>query len=399
MAHEHPITAFAGRPAEGSSGGASSVALVASCDSSGRLLLWEGPHLRHLAAVPAAAVGSTAALAWLPLGTGVPAAVSTAREEGRQELWLAVGSGSMLQCYSIGVRPPVAVATAALPAGCSAITSLHAFNGGGGGSSSPTISNTCLLLAVCSSSTGRGSMACAWRCAVGAAPSSGAPSSMQLAPAGTVAVPLPAAVTAAALAGGDQLLVGTADGAVQLLAIVAEGRALQLQPVASVQDEGAVSAIAADEGCLHLATACGSAASVWSAATDSSNTSSADLAACGGSHYERSACVALPPGAGDATAVAWMSGTVAPCLAVATSSGSILLLSAVRGSRCSINWRWVARLPTGAGTSTAIRQLAAGSGCSSVLAAAGNQVLQLSETVCLPSAGQDGGGTTVLLGR
>lgn len=391
VAHEQPITAFAAAAnANGSGGSSSSIGLVASCDGSGRLLLWEGPHLKHLAAVPAAAVGSTAALAWLPLASPSPAAGVV--EDARREQWLAVGSGSMLQIYCVGSRQPVAVATAAVQAGCSTIKSLHAFSSSG---------SSCVLLAVCSSSAGRGCVLCGWRCSASAAASgSSTPSSMQLALAGTAAVPAAAAVSSAATAGSKQLLVGTADGSVLLLSMATDGNGVQPQPVAHVQEDGAVTVVAADEGCLHLASTTGGSVSIWSACpgdTNGSSSGSGDAApTC---HYSRAACVQLPPASGQASAAAWLCHSVAPCLAVATNNGTLLLLSAVRAGRSgSSGWQWVARLPPTAAASAGVRHLAAGSGCSTVVAVEGNQLLRMSEAVLVPGGEQEGGGTQ-LFGR
>lgn len=395
VAHEQPITAFA---ASAPSSSSSSVGLLASCDGSGRLLLWDGPHIRHLATVPAAAVGSTTALAWLPLAAPSPAA--SGADGSHREQWLAVGSGSMLQLYSVGARQPVAVATAAVPAGCSAIRSLHAFGssggGGGGGSAGGSGGSSCILLAVCSSSTGRGNVLCAWHCTAPAASNGG----VQLALAGTCAPPGALVVTAAATAGSGQLMVGAADGTVQLLSVAAAGGAMQVQAAASVQEAGPVAAVAADEGCLHIASTCGSSVSVWTAVPGRGDASGASSSgAPSGQHYAQAASVPLPAAGEQASALAWLCHSVAPCLAVATSSGSLLLLSAVRDAPCGTSaWRWVARLPPAAGLTSGIRHLSAGSGCGTVVAAVGDQLLRLSDMVLLPGSEQEGGGVQ-LLGR
>ena len=396
VAHEQRITALAASSSEdrsdscsGSSSGSSSgshhgsaaATMLASCDASGRLLVWSGAGLQHAAAVPAAAVGGAAALAWLHLAA--PGTAGTAGEHAGLH-WLAVGSGSLLQCYAVESKRAVAVTTAALPAGCSAVKSLHAVAGAAG---------TAMLLAVCSSSAGRGSVLCVWHYAAGSGAAS--PGGLQLQLAGTAPVPAASAVTTAAPAGPQQLLVGTADGQVLLLGVAASGGDVQLQQAAGLQEQGPVSAVAADEHCLHLAAAGPAGVSVWSAAADGS-AADADPSW----HYGRAASVDLPAGSGAAAALAWLRHSVAPCLVVATSAGSLLLLSTVRDGRdSSSSWRWVAQLPSVVGSNAGgVTHLAAGSSCSSVVAAAGNQLLRLSEAV-LPSADADGQRGSLLLGR
>ncbi|KAL4433701.1 hypothetical protein ABPG75_000142 [Micractinium tetrahymenae] len=429
VAHEHPITAFSASSAccssSSSSGGGGSgsrggpPALVASCDSGGQLLLWSGPRLEPLAAVPAAAVGASAALVWLPLagagsgagptadGVGQQQAQQQAQQQQAQQHWLAVGSGSMLQCYAVGSKKAVAVSTAALPAGCSSILSLHVLEG-----SSPP---SCLMLAVCSSSAGRGSVACVWRCtappgAAGPAGPAGPAGSLQLDLAGTAQVPATAAVTAAAVAGGQQIVLGMADGAVLLATLAVGSSGVQLQQSARLEEQGPVAAVAADEHCLHIASASRAGISVWAAAADSSGGDTEPTSTAW--HYSHAAHVALPAGCGAASAIAWLHHSVAPCLAVATSCNSILLLSSVRDAAgsgdtnggCGSSWQWVAALPAAVGGAAAGgMHLAAGIGGSSVVAAAGSQLLRLSEEVLVPPAGgcgaQDGGNATKLLGR
>ena len=405
IAHEQPIVAVAAKPAGSHGNSSSGLGIVASCDSSGKLLLWDGVHLKHRAAQPAAAVGSTAALAWLPL-TGPAAAPSTAatiaQDAGRQH-WLAVSSGSMLQCYLVGGRQPLAVATAAVPAGCSSIKSLHTLTSSS--SSSSIDASSCLLVAVCSSSMGRGSMLCAWRCTVGSGQASGEAAALQLQLAGAAAPPTPAAVTTAVTLGSGQLLIGTADGTVQLLAIIpgAEAGSLQLRMAAVVQDSGPVAAVAGDEGCLHLATVSSCGVTVWSVAADGNgeeaSSEGSDGAALPARHYARAACVQLPAGAGDPTAAVWVGHTVAPCLAVGTSTGSILLLAAVRDQYSRTSWQWLARVPaTNAGASGIRHLVTTGGSCGTVVAAAGDQLLRLSDAVLLSATEQESGGTQ-LLGR
>jgi len=298
----------------------------------------------------------------------------------------------MLQCYAVSSKQTVATVTVAVPAGCSSIKSLHALDG-----SHASNADSCLLLAVCSSSSGRGSTACAWCCeAIGDGVSSS--STMQLQLTGTAAIPGSAAVTAAAAAGStQQLLLGTADGMVLLLSVSTGAAGVQLQQAACLQEEGPVAAVAADEHCLHVASASQAGISVWTAAADS--TSEADPSW----HYSRAMHVPLPTGAGAATGIAWLRHTVVPCLAVATSSNSLLLLSTCRdggSSSSSSSWQWAAHLPAavGGGASGAMH-LASGSGCSSVVAAAGNQLLRLSEVVALPGSDAQPEGSTELLGR
>lgn len=406
-AHEQAIVAVAAKPAGGHGNSGSSLGIVASCDGSGKLLLWDGLHLRHRAAQPAAAVGSTAALAWLPL-TGPPAAPSTAagiaEDAGRQH-WLAVGSGSMLQCYLVGSRQPLTVATAAVPAGCSSIKSLHTLTSDS--SSSTTAGTSCMLLAVCSSSTGRGSMLCAWRCTASSGQAGGEAAALQLELAGAAAPPTPAAITAASAApGGGQLLVGAAEGTAQLLSVVptAEAGGLQLRVAAAVQDSDPVSAVAGDEGCLHLATVSSSGVTVWSVAADgdgddTSSSVGSSNAAQPARHYARAARVQTPAGAGNPTSAVWVGHTVAPCLAVGTSTGCILLLAAVRDQHSRTSWQWLARVPaTNAGAAGIRHLVTTGGSCSTVVAAAGDQLLRLSDTVLLPATEQEGGGAQ-LLGR
>ena len=183
VAHVQPITAVAASGASGGSGHGG--ALVATCDSSGRLLVWNGPQLQHQAAVTAAAAGSSTALVWLPLEpAGAAAAARGGQQQAQQQQqqhWLAVGSGAMLQCYTVSGRQAIAAATTALPAGCSSIVSMHVLTGASScGASGGTGSSSCMLLAVCSSSAGRGSLMCAWRCTI----AGGAASSLQLQLAG-----------------------------------------------------------------------------------------------------------------------------------------------------------------------------------------------------------------------
>ena len=400
VAHVQPITAVAASGASGGSGHGG--ALVASCDSSGRLLVWNGPQLQHQAAVTSAAAGSSTALVWLPLeNAGAAAAARGGQQQAQQQAqqqqqqhWLAVGRGAMLQCYTVSGRQTVTAATTALPAGCSSIVSLHVLTGASSSGASGT-GSSCLLLAVCSSSASRGSMLSAWQCTI----SSGSASSLQLQLAGTAAVSAAGAVTAAATVGGEQLLVGAADGAVLLLSLGATGSGVQLETAASLQEEGPVAAVAADEGCLHIATAGSSGLSVWTAAAPDSSGSSCTGPASSRS-YSRAASVQLPAGSGNATAAAWLCHSVVPCLAVATSCGCILLLAPLRSGRSGSSWQWVAELPATSAGSPGIQHLTAGGGCSSLTAAAGNQLLRLSESVLLPLSRRQGGGdTSQLLGR
>ncbi len=410
VAHEQPIVAVAAKSGGGHGSGGSSLGIVASCDSSGKLLLWDGPHFKHRAAQPAAAVGSTAALAWLP-PIGPTAAHSTAAslvEGAARQHWLAAGSGSMLQCYLVGSRQPLAVVTTAVPAGCSSIKSLHTLtSGSGGGSGGASTGSSCLLLAVCSSSMGRGSMLCAWRCTVSSDQTGGDAATLQLQLAGAAAPPTTAAVTTTSAApGSGQLLIGMADGTVQLLSALpaAEAGSLQLTVAAEVQDSGPVVGVAGDEGCLHLATISSCAVSVWSVAADGNgdettrdeSSSSAAQPAC---HYARAACVQLPAGAGEPTAAVWVGHTVAPCLAVGTSTGSILLLAAVRDQYSRTSWQWLARVSASSAGTAGIKHLVTtGGSCGTVVAAAGNQLLRLSEAVLLPTTEEDSGGVQ-LVGR
>lgn len=406
VAHEQPIVAVAAKPAGSHGNSGSGLGIVASCDSSGKLLLWDGMHLKHRAAQPAAAVGSTAALAWLPLTgpAGAPSTAATIAQDAGRQHWLAVGSGSMLQCYLVGGRQPLAVATAAVPAGCSSIKSLHTLTSGSSGSSSDAASS-CLLVAVCSSSMGRGNMLCAWHCTVGSGQAGGEVAALQLQLAGAAAPPTPAAVTTAATLGSSQLLIGTADGTVQLLAVIpgAEAGGLQLGMAATVHDRGPVASVAGDEGCLHLATVSSCGVTVWSVAADG-NGEEASSEGSGGAalparHYARAACVQLPAGAGDPTAAVWVGHTVAPCLAVGTSTGSILLLAAVRDQYSRTSWQWLARMPaTNAGASGIRHLVTTGGSCGTVVAAAGDQLLRLSDAVLLSATEQESGGTQ-LLGR
>lgn len=409
VAHEHPITAFAsslgsfgssnsggGHGSHGTGGGAR--ALVASCDASGQLLVWGGPRLEPLAAVPAAAVGASAALAWLPLqgpGAGAgPQASAAGQQQGQQaQHWLAVGSGSLLQCYAVGGRKAVAVCTAALPAGCSSIASLHVLEG-----RTPA---SCVLLAVCTSSAGRGSVACTWRCTA-LAGSAGPAGSLQLELAGTAGVPSAAPVTAAAVAGGQQLVLGTADGAVLLATLDVGSSGVQLEQAARLAEQGRVAAVAADEHCLHIAAATQAGITVWTSAADSGSGDDADVAW----HYSRAAHVALPPGCGAVSAIAWLQHSPSPCLAVAASCSSILLLSSARdpaGGGGTSSWQWVAALPEAlGGAREGTPHLAAGSGAGSVVAAAGSQLLRLSEEVLGSPSSSDGaqqGRSAKLLGR
>ena len=370
VAHTKPITALATRAA-GEPG-----SLVASCDGSGRLLLWHGPHLQRLAAVPSAATCSTAALAWLPLQC-TEAGADSAKLHG----WLAVGSGSLLQCYAISSKHVAAMATAALPAGCSSIKSLHALKGQGG--------TGCRLVAVCSNSAGRGSMLCGWQCL----PMPGG-SGLQLHPVSPTRIPaVTSACTAAATAGDEQLLLGTADGAVLMVAVSTGSSAQQTcARLVSLQEQGHVQAVAADDDCLHIATCSGRAVSIWTAAK------TANLAVDDGAHYSILTCAQLPPAAGQATAVAWLRHSAVPCAAVATSSGSILMLATMRqnGEDCS-HWHWAAHLPATAGGVSSVDLLTAGSGCGSVMVAAGSEVLRLADSVLLPSGSPHQ--STQLLGR
>ena len=329
VAHVQPITAVAASGASGGSGHGG--ALVASCDSSGRLLVWNGPQLQHQAAVTSAAAGSSTALVWLPLeNAGAAAAARGGQQQAQQQAqqqqqqhWLAVGRGAMLQCYTVSGRQTVTAATTALPAGCSSIVSLHVLTG---------------------------------------ASSSGA--------SGT----------------GSSCLGATGSG-------------VQLETAASLQEEGPVAAVAADEGCLHIATAGSSGLSVWTAAAPDSSGSSCTGPASSRS-YSRAASVQLPAGSGNATAAAWLCHSVVPCLAVATSCGCILLLAPLRSGRSGSSWQWVAELPATSAGSPGIQHLTAGGGCSSLTAAAGNQLLRLSESVLLPLSRRQGGGdTSQLLGR
>ncbi len=418
VAHEHPITAFASSPggreksrgAHDGHGSGGNPALVASCDASGQLLVWGGPHLEPLAAVPAASVGASPALAWLPLedpGRGVrPSSAEEARQQQaqqqqvqqqqqaqQQQRWLAVGSGSLLQCYAVAGRKAVAVCTAALPAGCSSILSLHVLEGG-------EASTSCLLLALCTSSAGRGSVACAWRCIVlpGLAGPAGPAGSLQLDLAGTAQVPGAAAVTAAVAVGSQQLVLGMDDGTVVLAALTAGSLGVQLQQSARLVEQARVVAVAADEHCLHIAAAALTGVSVWRAAADGSS-GGADAAW----QYSRAAHVALPPGCGAVGVIAWLHQATAPCLAVASNCSSILLLSSVRAAAGAGSWQWVAALPAAmGGTPASTVHLAAGSGEGSVVAAAGSQLLRLSEEVLVPPSscgGAQSGSIAKLLGR
>lgn len=300
----------------------------------------------------------------------------------------------MLQCYAVGSNKAVAVCTAALPAGCSSILSLHVVEGGAPGS--------CLLLAMCTSSAGRGSVACAWRCAVLRAGPTGPAGSIQLDLAGTAQVPASAAVTAAAAADGQQMVLGTADGVVLLATLVVDGTGVQLWQSARVEESGPVAAVATDEHCLHIASASQAGVSVWTAAADCSSGDTDN----GRWHYSQAAQVTLPPGCGHVSALAWLHHSASPCLAVAASCNSILLLSPLRdacgggsASGCGSSWQWVAELPAAAGGAPAgTLHLAAGSG--GVVAAAGSQLLRLSEEVLVPSGGDTQAlGSAKLLGR
>lgn len=302
--------------------------------------------------------------------------------------WLAVGSGSMLQCYAVTNKQAVAVATAALPAGCSSITSLHALDGAD--------ASRCLLLAICSSSAGRGSMACLWQCSP--APGAGSVCSLMLQLAGTAQVPASTSVICAATAGGQQVLAGLSDGPVLLLSAVAASTGVELQQAARLDEQGPAAAVAADDHCLHIASASQASVSVWTAAADSNGDDNDGTAW----HYSLAASVPLPASAGVATAVAWLRNMPAPCLAVGTSSSSVLLLSTIRDAGSSCSWQWVAELPAAIGghNATGVMFLSAGSsGCSSLMAAAGNQLVRLSDRLLLPPGEAEEGDGTKLLGR
>jgi hypothetical protein len=326
-------------------------------------MVWRCPTLQHVLAVPAAAAGSITSLAWLPL-TGAPVSE-------KQPHWLAVGSGSMVQCYAVSGRQAAAVATIALPAGCSSIKSLHGLRSRSTGSAP----EGCLLLAVCSSSIGRGSKLASWRCSLGNPASRG----IVLQLAASCSIPgLMAGVASVHFASDAGLVVRTTSGTVLLYAATADADGVTLQLLTALDGVAGAGPVAADGDLLHLATSCTNELHIWMVGDPQPGEASCDRDTC-----HQAARLVLPSAAGHVSALAWLQHTISPCLAVGTSLGNVLLAAA---SRDTNSWQWVAAMPD-ASASHAVDHLTA-SPSGGIVAATGSQLVRLADTVQFQQTGE-----------
>lgn len=330
-------------------------------------MVWRCPTLQHVLTMPAAAVGSIAALAWLPL-----AAVS---EE--QPRWLAVGSGSMVQCYAVNGCQAATVATIALPAGCSSIKSLHGLRS----TSSDSAPDACVLLAVCSSSIGRGSRLASWCCRMDTPGDRG----LMLRLASSCSMPgLTADVASVHLASDAGLLVHSSSGAVMLYAVAADADGATLQLLTALDGVAGSGPVAVDGDLLHLATSSTNGVAVWTALGPQPGGASCDRDGC-----RQAAHLELPCAEGHVSALTWLTHTISPCLAVGTSAGNVLLAAADRNTN---SWQWLAAMPV-ASTNHAVDHLMA-TPCGGIVAAMGSQLMRLADTMQI---GQNG--ETVQLNR